>query len=753
MDVEDVSNIGQWMQLLQKQQVALQAASKRQGERPKDRKSHRQLIREFMPRLISTTMMPQMGHRHFIHQSWVGLPYPPSVAPLETLKRCYLNELRLETHHRGFYLLLRAVTPPNTMTAVMAIVEDERYDGVMFQLFQQEDDGHRQGDIMVQKHHVFIVKEPYYKIMNDGDYGLRVDHVSDVIWLSPDDERIPLDWQAGITEVNKTAVILKEEGNLALKHGKLREAAELYTSALRVSTTSELSRILRLNRALTNLKLGLFDRTLEDVGNLVLDEQPSEKGLYRAAMALYGLERFEESHVTLQTLIRHYPECDLAKKEIVRTSQRLQEEEHGIYDFGAMQKAAKKTPPCLDNATFTGNVQIQASKGRGRGLFTTKNVNVGELLLCEKAITYCSSSDRNTSLLMNTHTNHATFGTQAELITVSVQKFLRNPSLATQFFSLYHGDYKPVDTTEVDGSPIIDTFLVERIISLNVFGCPNTSLESHPTYLTPQKAGKKDSHHTTGIFIKASHINHSCYGNARRSFIGDMQIVRATCPIPAGAEIFFCYVRPGDSDTYDQRQEKFKHWGFRCTCTVCEHSKKMKKNVLARRVALLNDLSGTFDQTPVNFPLVERTLKAIEKTYPAPASEVPRLALWDPYLLLTRFYTSMQQPNKAVETAWKVIASLGFVIKREDPQSLLSPFEIERWGLVDDCLVQAWVHLWTAYAKLAPLLCGRAEEMARVTYKICVGEDDTFEDVYGKLAKKAMSEGLDLAQAFQGMRV
>ena len=56
-----------------------------------------------------------------------------------------------------------------------------------------------------------------------------------------------------------------------------------------------------------------------------------------------------------------------------------------------MYRAAKDTPPCLDNATFAGNVEVQASKGRGRGLFTTKDVIAGELLLCEKAFSYCSS--------------------------------------------------------------------------------------------------------------------------------------------------------------------------------------------------------------------------------------------------------------------------------------------------------------------------------------------------------------------------
>ena len=74
---------------------------------------------------------------------------------------------------------------------------------------------------------VYIVKEPYYKLMSDGDYGMRVDHVSDLISLSSVDDRVPSCWRAAISESRKTANELKQEGNQALIAGKMYEAAEL----------------------------------------------------------------------------------------------------------------------------------------------------------------------------------------------------------------------------------------------------------------------------------------------------------------------------------------------------------------------------------------------------------------------------------------------------------------------------------------------------------------------------------------------
>ncbi len=96
--------------------------------------------------------------------------------------------------------------------------------------------------------------------------------------------------------------------------------------------------------------------------------------------------------------------------------------------------------------------------------------------------------------------------------------------------------------------------------------------------------------------------------------------------------------------------------------------------------------------------------------------------------------TRLNQSSKVIEAAWKVPMSLGFTIKRQNPLSLKSPFEVEQWGLMEDCLIQIWVHLWTAYAQVAPDLCKKAEEYAKITYKICIGEDDTFDEKYGKLA-------------------
>lgn len=52
--------------------------------------------------------------------------------------------------------------------------------------------------------------------------------------------------------------------------------------------------------------------------------------------------------------------------------------------------------------------------------------------------------------------------------------------------------------------------------------------------------------HSCGVWPLASYINHSCYSNVRRSFIGDMMIVRATQDLIANTELVFWYTLPSD---------------------------------------------------------------------------------------------------------------------------------------------------------------------------------------------------------------
>jgi hypothetical protein len=161
-------------------------------------------------------------------------------------------------------------------------------------------------------------------------------------------------------------------------------------------------------------------------------------------------------------LNKKYPNNTAAKKEFDRATARLAEVQSGEYPFRRLQREAmKRRPPHLDRATYVGAVSVRSTESRGRGLFTTAAVRAGDLLFCEKAFAHAfhdeDSDLQNISLLMNTETQTMTMGTQAELIGLITQKLYKNPSLMSTFTDLYHGSYTPVDVSEVDGIPVVDT--------------------------------------------------------------------------------------------------------------------------------------------------------------------------------------------------------------------------------------------------------------------------------------------------------
>ena len=117
------------------------------------------------------------------------------------------------------------------MTAILAIVEDEREDAVILQLYQQEDNNDRPATSVIREDDAFLVKEPYFKNMADGAYGLRIDHLGDLVCIGARDERLPKQWSPRVLDVGKTADDWKLEGNDAMRRHRYWIAIERYAFA------------------------------------------------------------------------------------------------------------------------------------------------------------------------------------------------------------------------------------------------------------------------------------------------------------------------------------------------------------------------------------------------------------------------------------------------------------------------------------------------------------------------------------------
>ena len=286
----------------------------------------------------------------------------------------------------------------------------------------------------------------------------------------------------------------------------------------------------------------------------------------------------------------------------------------------------------------------------------------------------------------------------------------------------------------------MNRFLVERIISNNVFGCPVSSLDSHiescdRSSPTGNKTSEQKRHHSSGIWTHASYINHSCTKSACRAFIGNMMIVRASRDMEAGTEITFWYIAPDGTKSAKDLDEVHKHWGFVCGCAICLDARATSATILTKRQKLTEDVKRAFHfDTPtapqIELERIERLLDTLRQTYTQAAKDVPRLSLWDLQLAMTRIYASQNKVGKTMELAMKGLTSLGFVVAGADSSQTL--FTIVRWGLLANNLVEIFLHVRTAFMAMKAVKdAARAKEYAKTAFKILVGEDESFDATYG----------------------
>jgi hypothetical protein len=227
MDVDQ--DMSQYWQVLQSQKQNLKKAKDRQGQLPRDRKPREQAYLQFMMVMLSTKQR-QEEMEHQMHSSFVPPAYLPCTTPLAHLTPTAIKHLRLETHHRGTYLLLRVITPPNRMTAIMVLAEDSQKDVVLLQMYQQDAEDVRAATDVVNVGTIVLVKEPYFKLSASGDYTLRVDHVSDIVCIDRNDPKIPKKWRPRTPEAEQSAEVLKSRGDTAIKEHKYWQAIQEYVS-------------------------------------------------------------------------------------------------------------------------------------------------------------------------------------------------------------------------------------------------------------------------------------------------------------------------------------------------------------------------------------------------------------------------------------------------------------------------------------------------------------------------------------------
>lgn len=545
----------------------------------------------------------------------LGATYPPCILPLSELQPIYLSDMNLEKHHRGRFITLKTLSDPLQMRTTLIGGEDGTGDVCVVAVFHR-----RPAAEMLRKNILLAIKEPYLTLCTDGKVLIKVDHPSDLIRLDMDSRFLP----ASMTFIPIplfSPVERQDMGDAAFTCGDLQGAANHYTRGLGIKQyNKEVRCTLHLSRGQVYFNLGHHELAVHDavaaMANINHPGGTNDKRL--KALLLAGRAAYElgDYIVTKEYFTRGLvlsPGADDVLAEIRRAEDRLTEERTGNFDFDAMLKSATKESD--DHASFVVNTKIASAGHRGRGLFAAKRLAPGNLVLAEKAFYIVSENNsiEETPIVVDLSSPdpHYYQGRYAERIYGATEKILHNPTQAGRLLDLHDGGTFPKTANWVDSMVTVDTFRVEAITRLNAFAVPASST----------RCVASDA---LGIWVHASHANHSCLPNVDRSFIGNMMVIRANREIGIGEEIFLSYC--DQEDTYPQRRRHLSSYGFKCDCPLCVAEDTIPARILNKRAELIDESNNfittnlaSADLTKLTENIIsaaEELLRQLEGTYP-----------------------------------------------------------------------------------------------------------------------------------------
>ncbi|KAJ6785904.1 hypothetical protein PWT90_05545 [Aphanocladium album] len=665
--------------------------------------------------------------------------YSPCRKDPESLQPILISEMKPGKHHRGRKLLIRACTTPGRVSAAVAtVVEDEKDTAVPLFLFNGHPESVQPVDQQIPDGSLCLIKEPFFKAnKKKGVYCIRVDHITDIVFLSATDSQLPSCWR--VPFISECSQEVRQLGNTFAKKGIWQAALYMYKEALRVATCSEDEQLANLNCALANLRLDAFEDALANAKKALEKDAENLKGLFRAAMAYYGLHNFDSCRDSLLALLAIYPDEPSGWSELKRVEARLLEQATGRYSFASMHNQLK-TAPLIDCATYQGPIEVRNSPGRGRGLFLTEAVSVGDLLLCEKAFTYAYGLEKpqaSDNVLVMSLDNPRPSNYCQTILSTQIQHRIRiNPCSSRSILDLYSGTERTEPEPFAPGTgPAVDAFLVRDIVQFNSTTCPATSMDlmsvANPMYMAGLAYANK-SFPGAGIWVKASYLNHSCLANCYCSFIGDMLIVRAAQDIPAGAELTIAYHAPRHFETYEGAQAPLADWQFNCRCALCARRLRTAAQVARKEHTFIRDIRKVFNLAPgEDLALLSAGCRTIDEQFWRAGGPKAFPCVEMCTTLFLQATCSMVVSGPASERIPVILAALrcnGFEIVDAD-----SEFRVTKWGIVQNLMpTMIWV-LYVNCKFAAPSYCPSVERLFRTVHTIMFGEDESFAEVFDKL--------------------
>ncbi|KDQ14986.1 hypothetical protein BOTBODRAFT_145308 [Botryobasidium botryosum FD-172 SS1] len=442
---------------------------------------------------------------------------------------------------------------------------------------------------------------------------------ADLVFVQPLDPILgAVTWQIPAPPpVSRLATEWKEIGNQHFQDGRYFVAAVAYSRDLAVDPDAY---VLQINRAAAYLHLECYSAAVADAATASLFDKISDrlrmKALYRTAQAQYGLTDYEEA-------LRNFAQCLFLTPEDVeikgwteRCRGRIHERDTGEYDWSRMFRKAQVPGNTVDAEEFVGPIKIgESARSGGKGIFATKNIKAGDLLLVSKPVVVSFPQEFegvDYELGANLITLKTDSVCRQSLIAKLITKLVGDPGLYLSISALYAGPSYPApplqlpppvyareppfpavpDLLRIETS--IDVGLIERVIAYNAFNLNDVTRP--PCFACTRDLYKLSS----ALYLLPSLLNHACSANSTWCNFGDLLVVRATKDVAEGGELTIPYIPlegPWESLSRTYLDRELKHHMNRCDCDECEADRLDGEEACARREGYLAWLRETQEWT------------------------------------------------------------------------------------------------------------------------------------------------------------
>ncbi|KAL9226189.1 hypothetical protein vseg_002030 [Gypsophila vaccaria] len=325
------------------------------------------------------------------------------------------------------------------------------------------------------------------------------------------------------------------------------------------------------NRAEARLRLREYEAALSDCDEALKIEALDSKALLCKGKVLMNLGRYLSALDCFKS--------GLCGDDLIQRCRKLEYmSRSGNFDVSEWVLGGFSDKCRHELCEFVGCVEIKKSEISGRGLFCTKNVDVGGLILVSKAtvVERCILPGKGFGEVLGENAQMLIWKSFVSKVIGAAAKCGRTRDLIGM---LSTGENEDELEVPVDGLFKNDEGLGGRVLSeggvemekmLSVLDV-NSLVEDA---VSSKVLGKNRDYYGLGLWLLPSFINHSCVPNVRRVHIGDYVVVLASRDIKAGEEVTFAYYDV--LSPLNKRKEMAKAWGFTCRCKRCKHEEQMQ---------------------------------------------------------------------------------------------------------------------------------------------------------------------------------